>query len=139
MAFRFILYFAYITGITCSTGCISGKLVLLLIKDVGPFCDSALLVQLPAQAGPPCLFRTGESRSHYLTLTPSSVFSPTPCHCSPENKNHARTARRGGSFIISHRLVSRPSSPCFVLSLRLLTQTFFLSFISGFCAKVTLV
>lgn len=120
---------------------LDGKLVLflLLIKEVGPTqkCDSALLDQLPALAGPPQLFRE-ESHSQYFTLAPSSLYSLTTYHCVPDYKDHVRTARRGGSFLIRHRIVSEQSSP-FCVETQVINLDFFSSFTSGFWVRITLV
>ena len=84
--------------------------LLFLIKYVGPYCDSGLLVQLPAQAGYDS--SSGKENStlspHFGSLFSLQLFSSQLC---PRLKDRARTARRGGNVIISHRLVSKQPSP----------------------------
>ena len=101
-------------------------------------CGSALLAQLPAQAGPPQFWK-GEPHSQYLILAPSPVCSGTSHTCAQDYKKQGRTARRGGNFIISYRFVPKQSFS-FCVEPQLTNLDFFSSsFISGFCARVTLV
>ena len=86
--------------------------LLFLIKRVGPYCDSGLLLQLPAQAGYDSSSGKENSilSSHFGSLFSLQLFSSQLC---PRLKDHAR---RGGNVIISHRLVSKEPSPFCVSS-----------------------